>query len=148
MPFVTAQAKLLVDLFTVTQAWETGGGTGIIINLFKTAVVPNPQSTAGSFVVADFDGYAAQVVAPPLGAAFAKGIDQAQQYIDSIVSFIPTGSTTPNTIYGYWLEDRAGNYIGAEAFQTPQNVSGPSHPLHFVLVIALQQYLMSAIITP
>lgn len=148
MPFSESQTKLLADLFTMTQAWETGGGTGIVVHLAKAPLSPNPGSDPATFTEADYDGYAAQTIAPPLGAAFAKGTDGAQQYLNSIMSWIPSGTTTVNTIYGYWLVSRAGDYIGAEAFAAPQGPLAPTRPLHFAMCLAIGQPVMTAIVLP
>jgi hypothetical protein len=82
---------------------------------------PTPQSTIASLAAneATFTGYT------PGGYAFAATPVQnlspnAQGTVTAVVASA-TGSTTGNTIYGYWIDDGT-NFIMGEAFPVGQSV--------------------------
>lgn len=83
-----------------------------VLKLFKNDYTPVDTSTLANFTEADFDGYA-PITLNAWGNAFINGSNIAE--IDEVVrTFTCTGNTTPNTIYGYYLEDVANQYLFAE----------------------------------
>lgn len=82
------------------------------IRLFKNDWNPGPADDVADYTEANFDGYAAKDV-DQFGDAFLNGDNKAES--DDIVrTWTCTGNVTPNTIYGYYITNPAGDLIWAE----------------------------------
>ncbi len=116
---VMAKSALLISLADLIDSILGGGmgGTYPTVHLFKTAVTPTATSVPGDFTEADFAGYAG-VTLTHWNTPYWQSQGAAVSYSNQIL-FQPTDGVTPNTIYGYWLEIAAGDYLGAERFATP-----------------------------
>jgi|SRR5579859_1115366 len=93
------------------------------VHLFQNNHIPSPNDDITSYVEATFDGYA---VAPADIQWGAVGVDNngAPQVFGDLKVFTMSGSTTPNTIYGYYVTDEGGDMLyWAELFANPVNMA-------------------------
>jgi hypothetical protein len=89
---------------------------GSTVHLFQNNVVPTPANVVADFTEATFDGYAAKSVTVMFGPArYADGSFQ----VFAFEQWQMTGSTTPNTVYGAYILDPAGNLLLAARFTAP-----------------------------
>ena len=91
------------------------------IHLFKNDATPATDSVIGDFAECDFPGYASSTFSCWTEAA----LDGNTAYIEScVVSWTATGDSDPSqSVYGYYLTDSGGSYIGAKKFDTPVDMS-------------------------
>jgi hypothetical protein len=93
-----------------------------IMKLFQNNYTPVHGTTLSNLTEATFVGYVASS-AITFGTAYLNSQGYAE--IDGpTTQFTCTASTTPNTIYGYWVEDGSGNLLYAERFTAPQYITG------------------------
>jgi len=120
-------------------AIQTIVGAATVLHLYKNDVVPNGNSIATDFTVADFTDYAGIVATDDL----AIGVDPVTgeptlQWLDGS-SWVVGASPTPQTIYGWMLFDTAGTFLVAagrldtpiEVNETGDVVSVPAPQLSF-----------------
>lgn len=105
--FVTQDLELaaLADIVAGTLA-------GAEIALFQNDIVATGSLPLGDYTPADYDGYAPEAVtwlAPSMGEG------NEPEVIGIVGEFRPTGTTTPNVIYGALLTDGAGTTLFAAA---------------------------------
>lgn len=113
-----------LDLLTKLLA-SAGYITGGKIHLYKTSISLSGTTVLADFTEADYDGYAAATVTTWNSPVI--NVDGKAEATAPGTFFSPTGSTTPNTIYGYYFTDSTGGILlFAESFDTPQNMSGPT----------------------
>lgn len=94
------------------------------LHLYQNDMAPSPSSVLADFTEADYDGYAEETITPATWAVFLQGISQAVAVGPGVV-FSPTGSTTPNVIYGYYVTDNTGaRLLWAERFAEPKVMNG------------------------
>lgn len=98
------------------------------LRLYQNDYDPIPTSTVANFTQANFTGYAA-IAVNTWGDAFLNGDGYAQ--IEEVArTFTCTGALTPNTIYGYYITDPAGDLVYAEknlAGSVLMNASGKTY---------------------
>jgi hypothetical protein len=95
------------------------------IKLFKSNTVITPDTVLADLTEADYTGYVAQTVTA-WGTPVLNGDGKAETIAPSH-TFAPTSPTTvPNIVYGYWVEDTAGNLLWAENFAEPKALNGPT----------------------
>jgi hypothetical protein len=109
-----------------------------VIKLFKSALTLTPSTTKAQLdaVEANFDGYAPQTVtawlAPYLDPAGGASIQSGTKQFD----YGPAASPpVTNNVFGFWIEDAAGDLIVAGTFTAPVSMAqvGDSIPLSAVL---------------
>jgi len=94
------------------------------LHLYQNDVAPSPTSVLADFAEADYDGYAAEAITPTTWPVFLQGIAQAVAVGPAIV-FTPTGSVTPNVIYGYYVTDNTGaRLLWGERFADQKVMNG------------------------
>jgi len=94
------------------------------LHLYQNDMAPSPSSVLGDFTEADYDGYAEETITPGTWAVFLQGISQAVAVGPGIV-FSPTGATTPNVVYGYYVTDNTNTrLLWAERFAEPKVMNG------------------------
>lgn len=131
--FIESQAAMIAQSDDFKTTTLLAGGAGhVVCKLAKTPFNPSRTSDPATFTEADFDGYAAQNVAAFSGTYLNKNGD-AQTIGTTLLSFTPTGSTTPNTIGGYWLVTSGGVYLGGEVFNPTVGLNGPLTTLDFTI---------------
>lgn len=118
------------------KADGTNGLDGGTVNLFKNDLTPNKDTVVGDLTVADYNTYAAQTVTTWQAA-----------YLDSngrlvilapAFQFQPTDALAPNNIYGYWVENKAGDLVAAYRFPTaPIGLNGPLDVLNMQAAVRL-----------
>lgn len=92
--------------------------------LYQNDFTPVGTMVIGDFTVATFDGFAAKAAAWNPSLVNVNGF--AVTYADSML-WVPTGTTTPNTIFGYYVTDTGGtNLLYARRFDTPIALTGPT----------------------
>jgi len=118
------QMRAAVDAMTAVGP-PAGLLNGVKVKLFKNQATPGPGSVLTDFQECDFDGYA-ESTAVVWGPALTNSLNQAFT-VGGNKQFTCTGSTKPNTVYGYFLVDGAAGttLIGAAAFDTPAGITGP-----------------------
>jgi hypothetical protein len=105
------------------------------VSLFQNNYVPTPTDTIATYTEATFDGYAAVHAEPNIGPYRE---DDGSFTASKNVIFTMSGSTTPNTIYGYWLEDLAGHYFGAYRFAQPVQMVDEFSFIQFLFGLTLK----------
>jgi len=91
------------------------------LRLYQNDHVPTVEDTPGSFVEATYDGYGAEEIT--WSGSFVNDLGKGQKNGGSI-TFLCTGSGTPNTIYGFFLTDTPNSLVGmACRFETPIEVT-------------------------
>jgi hypothetical protein len=145
---VSSQISLL-DILTafIANGLDAAGPTHTMVKLAKAPFSPTPTSDPTTFTEADFDGYAAKTVAA-WAAPYLNGDGAAETIGTSVLTWSPTGSVTPNLIYGYWLMLGNGDYGGGEAFGTPVSLNGPTTALSMVPLWAVAPSRFGAVIVP
>lgn len=132
MPFVTSSLALIDQLEAVKgSVLDATGPVHASVKLAVAPFSPTPTSDPASFTEATFDGYAAKTVPAWTAAALQPG-PLAEILSSALLSWTPTGSTTPNTIVGYWIVGGNGDYLGGEAFAAPVILNGPTTSLNMV----------------
>lgn len=108
MDLVTNQAFEL----KVLNALKAVGAplTGAKLDLYTNDIIPGRDLPRSAYVTANFDGYA-QAAITWLGASVAD--DGTVEVIGTVPEFRPTGSVTPNNVFGVVVTDAAGDLIGA-----------------------------------
>jgi hypothetical protein len=133
--FVFADPYELSLLSTAIQTQMSAGTFGVA-KLFQNDYIPQPGSTIANFTEATFDGYVSVVCKFVSGPyRWSDGTYGPWQNFD----FPMTGSTTPNVIYGVFLEDPTGALIGALRFDVPVNMHDSHSICDFLLGITLGQ---------
>jgi len=131
MNLVVPQVGALALLEELIAAMYTGAGV-VTVHLYQNNVIPGPGDTLATYTEATFDGYAA-VNVTTLGLPFTNVNGQAEQDWNGS-NFAMTGSTTPNTIYGYYVTLTPGGgspaLLWAERFSAPISMSGPTNTIN------------------
>lgn len=80
---------------------------GVLVGLFQTDITVDRDTTLAELVagIATFDGYAQEVVT--WGPATINDAGEIE-FQGLVGEFRPTGSVTPNTIYGYYVQVPGG----------------------------------------
>lgn len=144
MSFVTSQLALVDQLEAVKDnVLDATGPVHATVKLAIAPFSPTPTSDPASFTEATFDGYASKTVAAWTPAAVQPG-PLAEILSQSVLTWTPTGSTTPNTIAGYWIVGGNGDYLGGESFGTPVVLNGPTTSLNMVTAWQMARATWSA----
>ena len=113
----------LTAIGTIMWEWQQGIGRDFRVRLFQTALVLSTATTLADILAAEatFDGYAAQVW-PGITDGFDVTTDEGFLTATSL-TFTMTGSTTPNTVYGYAVTCTDGpgteRLLWCDLFPTP-----------------------------
>lgn len=92
------------------------------MQLYQNDFTPVGTMVIGDFDVATYDGYAAQVIDPwTVPVINPNGF--AVMYGPSLV-WTPTGATTPNNIFGYYVTTDGGVLLYARRFTNPILLEG------------------------
>lgn len=143
---VPGSATLLKQLATmIAGPWATA--TPPVVHLAAANFAPTPNLNPATLTEATFDGYAAS----PLGSfstphLLSNGTAVADNA--SALIWTPTGSTTPNTIYGYWMVDHAGVLIQSGLFPTPVLLDGPSTTLQIIVQGGAGPWITTVTVAP
>jgi len=106
------QAMNLAVLADVVTA-VTGELTGAEVELFQNDILPTPETPLGDYTLATYDGYAAQAVT---WLAPSVADDGSVELVGTVPEWRPTGSVTPNVIYGMLLLTAGGALRAALRF--------------------------------
>lgn len=117
------------------------------VHLASAPFSPSPTLDPTTLTEATFDGYAAKTVTA-WGTVHLDSSNQATFISASALDWTPTGSTTPNTIYGYWLIDSGGKLVQSETFPTPILLSGTGTTLQIVLQLAVRPWDVAVTVLP
>jgi hypothetical protein len=116
------------------------------VHLAAAAFAPGPSLTPASFTEATFTGYNPIAVVAWDTSHYNGTIALANN--STALSWTPTGTTVANTIYGYWLQDHAGNVVQSGLFPTPQTLDGPTTTLAISIQVGVSQVPNSVIVLP
>lgn len=134
-------------LAVLQTAIKAGGSLGATkLGLFQADIVPTPNTPLVDLVEADYDGYAQKTLTWTIGPYFNPGNQSELQ--NTSQNWTPTGSTTPNTIYGYFVLSAAGALLWAERFDTPRVLDGATTTLTLLPTLVLVPGGLSAIVQP
>lgn len=101
------------------------------LRLYVNAVDPAPDSDASDFTEASFPGYAPLTLTTWEDATLASpGL--AETEADNAV-FAPTGTGSPQTVFGWFMTDEDGNFVAGERFSDPGGVLLDGPPDAFVV---------------
>lgn len=130
MADVPGQAFLLEALNNLVGT-ILGGSNFPVVHLAQAPFTPAVNTTLADITEATFDGYASKTITgydTPHMVPTGQAVVQATP----LLSWTPTGSTTPNTIAGFVVVDHAGNVVSCGKFPAPITVTGPTTPVAFV----------------
>jgi hypothetical protein len=150
MAAVTGQAYMLEVLNAALTyvLTHTTAPLDTTCHLAVAPFAPKPTMKQTDFTEATFDGYA-PVQVTSWGTAH---VDQYGQYLISGTTppswFTPTGTTTPNTIVGYYLLDPGGNIVSAETLPNPVTLNGPHTTLQISPGIAIAPFRYTCTVAP
>lgn len=138
-----AEEKAILTAMLAAGVWGPGD---MEVHLFKNDVTPTVETVVGDLDEADFDGYAAITTLDMNTPTLAN--DGSYETVAKTTSiFTCTGDTTPNTVYGYYMKDKAGVYMGAERFDEPQTMAKEDDSISFT--ISLEAALAgAAVVSP
>lgn len=132
--------QIKVNLLGSTPAAPT-------VHLVSAPFTPTPLSDYTTFTEATFDGYAAKTVT----SWGTEHLDPLGQYImtnANVLAWTPTGNTTSNTIYGYYLLASNGDQVQAEVFAAPVLLHGVGTTLDLVIVIGEAPSKTTCVVLP
>ena len=102
----------------------TAGLVNCSLNLFSNNVTPTPSTQATDLTIASFNGYLEQL--KTFSCSTVSG--QARAVMnggDAEFTFTaPLPPATPQTIYGWWLENLFGTLLACGRFSTPYVITG------------------------
>jgi hypothetical protein len=116
-------------------------------HLYQNVIAPTPTTPLASYTEATFDGYA-PISITAWGTPHVIANGQYAVAPTTPLVWTPTGSTTSNTVYGYYIKDPAGNVIQAENFAAGQLMSGTGTTLQFVPEVAIGPGITTAQLVP
>jgi hypothetical protein len=148
LTMILSNVALLDMLNTIrTNVLSATGPALASVHLAKAAMTISSTVDPSTFTEADFDGYAALDVATWEPARLLSN-GSVETVSSALAYFSPTGTTTPNTIYGFWVVAGDGTYLGAEAFATQYALTGPSTALAFIPTLILVPTVFNTPIVP
>jgi hypothetical protein len=105
------------------------------INLFNAPYTVGSNTTVASLSPATFTGYAAQALTTVPAPVNDPSLGGVSIFIPSHLFTCTTAPTTPETIYGWWLQDTSGKCVAAGNFQNPIVIQrvGDTVPLQITL---------------
>lgn len=115
-PIVVPDSGTLASVISDVAGWLLP----LTLHLFKSNTTPTTATVLGDFTEADFDGYAAGSpynLTGPVVTVPTPGSGALVTY--TLINFTPTGSITPNNIYGYYVLDSAGTLLWCERAPSP-----------------------------
>jgi hypothetical protein len=119
---------------------NTAGYTGVLHNvklgLAAAPFTPTPDLLLASITEANYTSYARQTVA--WGGAYDDGTGNPTVAAVPSLLFQPSDAASPNTIYGHFLTNVAGNLLlGAELFNAPFNLPDQFSAINDTPVVTL-----------
>ena len=132
-----AELRALTD---IANALNSLRGAGVLkVKLFKNDYTPVAGTTVASFTEANFTGYAATVPSDPFGTPYTNADGKAEIDMPSNVNWTASDAVTPNTIYGYWVEDTSLSKVRwAERFDAAIDMTTAAKYLAIVLRFTLR----------
>jgi hypothetical protein len=110
-------------------ATKTSGFNGHNFRLMKTSTPPAVNSVITDFTEADFVGYSALPLVMTTGWIDGTGLPIAQS---QLLAFLCSASTTPNTIYGWWVDDGV-NVLMAALLDAPVGIASVGSEISGIL---------------
>jgi hypothetical protein len=146
--FIESSAALKDKLNAIkTSVLDAAGPVHTTIKLAIGAFTPTKDSVPGDFTEAGFDGYASKTITSWSAAYLVNG-NQAEIAPGVALTWIPTGTVTPQTVVGYWLEAGDGTYLGGEIFANAVPMASPSNSLNVVPIYQQPVGNWSAVVVP
>lgn len=102
---------------------------GQSVRLYTNNINPTVTTVLGDLVEATFDGYAAIVLAMTFGYVDPSSTPYTQS---QLLDWTMTGSVTPETVYGYWVDDGT-DVLMVALFDAPIGMVGIGSVLSGVL---------------
>jgi hypothetical protein len=121
-------------------------GAGVKLHLYQNNIAPDPNNPSlAQFVEATYDGYAAAVPTWGVGP-FTPPVGGSE--LQSVGFSIPmTGSTTPNVLYGWWIDDGT-NWIMAGKFDASYPMNNASSNITLVPLVTVPSQPVAGDIEP
>ena len=115
------------------------------INLFNNNISVGSNVTVASFTAATFTGYAAQALATVPAPVNDSTLGGVSIFIPSHLFTCTTAPDTPETIYGWWLQDTTGKCVAAGNFTQPFIIANVGDTVPMQVTLNFQSAGMSAI---
>ncbi len=115
---------------------------GMKVHLISAPFTADPTLQIADLTEADYDGYAAVTLATPAATEYLGPLGDVTAVFPTAI-FQPTGSTTPNQIYGYWIDSAWGGTgdrpLTIVQFEEPVAMTSPLNALLVDAVVPLGQ---------
>jgi hypothetical protein len=121
------EQKAILNALLLATVWKPGF---INVKLFKNDVVPTKDSIVGDFTEADFGGYA-DIDTLDLHTPALDNEDNHKVVAKTTCHFEATDAVTPNVIYGYYVIDGLGVFLGAERLAESQTMAKAGDSIDF-----------------
>lgn len=94
----------------LTELVDTGNALDALkLGLFQNDIVPDNLTTLALLTPADFDGYT--IFSPVVWGTPYYDLDGVPLVVGGDKTWVATGGTTPNTIYGWYLTNTGGTKL-------------------------------------
>ncbi len=141
-----------------TTAWMLAVAGDVVTNLFGTSVhskmhlakaafTPSIGLQLSDITEADYDGYAAQNITA-WGVPHLDASGQIFVSPSTAMDWTPTGSTIPNTIFGWVLVASGGTVIESGLLTAPVTLNGTSTTLQLVPIVPFAPGVAAAVQIP
>lgn len=101
-----------------------------LVHLFQNNLVVDQNTLESALTEADYDGYAAEAITWHVASIDDTG---TPELVSDQVIFRPTGTTTPNTVYGAYVKTAAGAYVAVGNTDGPIPMNATTDELTLVL---------------
>lgn len=117
------------------------------LHLVAAPFAPGPGLDPGTLTVPTYDGYA-PVNVDTWGTEHI--LPNGNYVINSLATcvFAPTGTTTSNTIYGWYLLDTAGNCVSQGLLPNPVVMAGPGNVITIVPAVGFGPWAVTSTTIP
>lgn len=132
---------------TIASVLDATGPVHASVKLAQGPFAPLPDSDPTTFTEATFDGYAAKDVTA-WASPYLVATGAAETISSTVLHWAPTGTTTPNTLTGYWIVGGNGDYLGGEAFPVPIPMTGPTSALNLIPIWQQAAAQFGAVVVP
>lgn len=110
----------------------TGGSPKPTVHLVKAPFTPTPNLDFSTLTPADFDGYTPKDVTG-WNIVHVQPNGQFLSLSSNVIEWVPTGSTTSNTIFGWYMKDINGVGVVCGLFNPQPVLLGNATTLAFVV---------------
>jgi len=126
-----SDATSLVCALAIKAQLNTG--TGSTVHLFVNDIHPDPDTVVGDFTEPTWTGYDATPLHDDWGELLDSDTNNWCLVPGTSASFHTNDPVSPpDTVYGYYVLDGAGDLVNSHRFTTPWTVADPGDTVVFV----------------